>query len=243
MAKQDRPDQPGRRRRWPLVLLAVVVVLGGLGALGWFVFLGGEAPERLTLSDQAGETGTGTAPAPGPGTISGTWKVAPGSVARYRIRETFAGAPSPVEAVGQTEGIVGQAVLQENGDQVTVSTASFEADLLRLESDRDRRDNAIKTRGIESQRFPKATFVLTQPVSAPRSGGTVQAVGDLTLHGVTKRVTIPLQTGVAGQQVELVGSLTFPFADFDMELPSIGGFVSVEDQATLEVKLLLAKQA
>lgn len=239
MAQQDRPDRPGRRR-WPLVLLAVVVVLGGLGALGWFVFLGGDAPERLTLSDRARETGTGTALAPG--TISGTWTVAPGSEARYRIRETFAGAPSPVEAVGRTEGVVGQAVLEENGDQVTVSMASFEADLLRLKSDRDRRDNAIKTRGIESQRFPTATFVLTQPVSAPRGGGTVQAIGDLTLHGVTKRVTIPLQTGLASQQVELVGSLMFPFADFDMEPPSIGGFVSVEDEATLEVKLLLARQ-
>lgn len=54
---------------------------------------------------------------------------------------------------------------------------------------------------------------------------------------------MPLQTRLDGQQVELVGSLTFAFADFIMEPPSIGGFVSVEDQATLEVKLLLAKQA
>lgn len=241
MAKLDTPDEPARRRRWPVVLVAVVVALGGLGAFAWFVFLGGDAPDRLALSDQPGETATGAAPATG--TMDGTWKVAPGSVAGYRIRETFAGAPSPVEAVGRTEGIVGQAVLQEDGDQVTVTRASFEADLLGLKSDRDRRDNAIKTRGIESQRFPKATFVLTQPVTAPRAGGTVQAVGDLTLHGVTKRVTIPLQTRLAGQQVELVGSLTFPFADFDMEPPSIGGFVSVEDEATLEVKLLLTRQA
>ncbi len=242
MAKQDPSGETtaGRRRRWPLVLLAAAVVLVALGVGGWFTFFSSDAPDRLTLSEQPSAT---TAPAAGTGAISGTWKVAPGSVAGYRIRETFAGAPSPVEAVGRTEGIVGQAVLQEAGDQVTVSTASFEADLQGLRSDRDRRDNAIKTRGIETQRFPKATFVLTQPVSAPRTGGTVQAVGDLTLHGQTKRVTMPLQTRLDGQQVELVGSLTFAFADFGMEPPSIGGFVSVEDQATLEVKLLLAKQA
>ena len=242
MAKQDRPGGPaaGRRRRWPLVLLAAVVVLVAAGAGGWFAFFGSDAPERLTLSEQPG--GTPATPAAGTGTISGTWRVAPGSVAGYRIRETFAGTPSPVEAVGRTEAVVGQAVLQESGSQVTVTTASFEADLLALKSDKDRRDNAIKTRGIETQRFPKATFVLTQPVSAPRTGGTVQAVGDLTLHGQTKRVTIPLQTRLAGQQVELVGSLTFAFADFAMEPPSVGGFVSVEDRATLEVKLLLAKQ-
>ncbi len=47
---------------------------------------------------------------------------------------------------------------------------------------------------------------------------------------------------LAGQQIELVGSLKFAFADFAMEPPSIGGFVSVENEATLEIKLLLAKQ-
>ncbi len=239
MSKQDHPDAPAARRRWPLALLAAAVVLVALAAGGWFVFIRGDAPERLALSEQP--TGTPTAPAAAPGALAGTWRVAPGSVAGYRIRETFAGAPSPVEAVGRTEGIVGQVVLQEAGDQVTVSTATFEADLLGLKSDKDRRDNAIKTRGVETQRFPKATFVLTQPISAPRSGGTVQAVGDLTLHGQTKQVTIPLQTRLTGQQVELVGSLRFAFADFAMEAPSVGGFVSVEDQATLELKLLLAK--
>jgi len=222
------------------LLLGLVVVLVAAGVGGWFAFLRSDAPDRLRLSDPP--AGTQTAPAAAIGTIAGTWKVAPGSVAGYRIRETFAGTPSPAEAVGRTEGITGQAVLAEAGDQVTVSEATFEADLLGLKSDRDRRDNAIKTRGIESQRFPKATFVLAQAVSAPRGGGTVQAAGDLTMHGQTRRVTIPLQARLAGPQVELVGSLKLAFADFAMEPPTIGGFVSVEDEATLEVKLLLAKQ-
>lgn len=237
MPEENQSGAPARRR-WPLVLLAAVVLIAAVAAGTWFLVLRTDAPDRLTLSEEQG----GPAAPPATGPVSGTWKVAPGSVAGYRIRETFAGTPSPTEAVGRTEAVVGQAVLQEAGDQVRVTEARFEADLLALKSDRDRRDNAIKTRGIESQRFPKATFVLTQPISAPRSGGTVQAVGDLTLHGQTKQVTIPLQTRLAGQQIELVGSLSFAFADFAMEPPSIGGFVSVEDEATLEVKLLLARQ-
>ena len=239
MASHETPapatTRPGRR--WPLVLLGLVVLLLVAGVAGWFAFLRNESPERLTLSEQPAGTPTTAA-----GTLSGRWTVAPGSVAGYRIRETFAGTPSPVEAVGRTEGITGQAELQESANQVTVRAASFEADLTGLKSDRDRRDNAIKTRGIETQRFPKATFVLAQPVTAPSSGGTVQAVGDLTMHGQTKRVTIPLQARLNGQQIELVGSLTFAFSDFAMEPPSIGGFVSVEDEATLEVRLLLNKQ-
>lgn len=226
---------PRRRRRWPLVLLAGLVLLGGLGFAGWWFFIRDDAPPPVALSN------TPAAPPAAAGTISGTWRVAPGSFARYRVTETLAGLPNPTEAVGRTDGVTGQAVLQEDGERVTVREATFEADLLGLKSDKGQRDNALRTRGIETQKFPKATFVLAQPVTAPRTGGTVQAVGDLTLHGQTKRVTIPLQTQLAGQQIELVGSLKFPFADFGMQRPVVGSVLSIEDQITLEVQLFLAK--
>ncbi|GAA0579759.1 DUF3426 domain-containing protein [Caenispirillum bisanense] len=32
----ESPDEPGEKRRWPLVLAMVVIVVGGLGAGGWF---------------------------------------------------------------------------------------------------------------------------------------------------------------------------------------------------------------
>lgn len=48
-----------------------------------------------------------------------------------------------------------------------------------------------------------------------------EVVGDLTIHGVTKRVTIPLDVQRNGNQVEVVGSLTFPFSDFEMEPPNV----------------------
>ena len=65
--------------------------------------------------------------------------------------------------------------------------------------------------------------------------------GDLTIHGVTKQVTIPLDVQLTGGQGQVVGSLKFPFSDFGMSPPSVGGFVTVESDATLEFKLLLAR--
>ena len=70
---------------------------------------------------------------------------------------------------------------------------------------------------------------------------TVQATGDMTIHGVTKSVTIPLQTQLTGSQIELVGSLTFPMSDFGIDPPTIAGIVDVESDATLEFQLFLAK--
>jgi hypothetical protein len=55
-------------------------------------------------------------------------------------------------------------------------------------------------------------------------------------------VTIPLDTKLSNGKIELVGSLTFPFKDFGMEPPSVGGFVEVKDEATLEVQLFLTKR-
>ena len=46
---------------------------------------------------------------------------------------------------------------------------------------------------------------------------------------------------VAGGKGELVGSLGFPMIDFNITPPSIGGFVTVDPDATLEFKLILEK--
>ena len=69
---------------------------------------------------------------------------------------------------------------------------------------------------------------------------TVQATGDMTIHGVTKPVTIPLQTQVTGSQLELVGSLTFPMSDFGIDPPRSPAS-STSSRRTLEFQLFLAK--
>jgi hypothetical protein len=56
---------------------------------------------------------------------------------------------------------------------------------------------------------------------------------------VTKLVSIPLNVQLSGTHVQVVGSLKFPFSEFGMSPPSIGGFVSVQPDATLEFSLLL----
>ncbi|TAL07928.1 MAG: YceI family protein, partial [Chloroflexota bacterium] len=65
--------------------------------------------------------------------------------------------------------------------------------------------------------------------------------GDLTIHGVTKSVTIQGQARLNGDRIEIVAALTFPFSDFGMTPPSIAGFVQVQDDATLEVLVSLAR--
>jgi polyisoprenoid-binding protein YceI len=181
-----------------------------------------------------------------PESLAGAWTVTEGSVVGYRVREQLGGVTALTDAVGRTSDVTGQATLAAAGDSVQVTAASFTADVTTLKSDNDRRDARIRQMGIESDSYPTAAFTLTAPVDVPAealTGATapVTLTGDLTIHGMTKPVSIPAEARLADGVVEIVGGLTFPFADFGMTPPSVGDFVKVEPDATLEFLLRLAK--
>ena len=178
--------------------------------------------------------------------LAGTWKVTDGSIAGYRVREKLAQLPAKSDAVGRTSDVTGTVTIDGSGSAFTATAADVSVDVTTLVSNSDRRDGQIKRRGLQTDTFPTATFKLTQPATIPAealngSPVTVQARGDMTIHGVTKSVTIPLQTQINGDKVEIVGSLTFPMSDFGIEPPTIAGIVDVESNATLEFQVFLAK--
>ena len=242
----------------PLVIggLFVVVALGGF--LVFQQFLAGDSVPALTLAPTSAPVDSATS---GPGTtppatpvatepasegISGKWTVAGGSLVGYRVRESLGGVSALTDAVGRTEAVVGSAMIEATETGARVLAAAFVADLTQLKSDDSRRDNRLRTRGIESDRFPEATFTLTAPLdvdAAALSGASVDVIlsGDLTIHGITRSVAIAGQARLNGDRIEIVAGLTFPFSDFGMTPPDIAGFVQVEDEATLEVLFSLEK--
>lgn len=225
-----------------IVGLGVLAVMSALafGGVYWFL-LGGSAPRQLTIQPAStASPATSTSASPG----VGTWTVGTGSVAGYRVREQLAGLAAPTVAVGRTSSVTGSFTLTQSADGYAVTAASFTVDVSTLTSDRSMRDRRIHQMGLESDRYPTATFKLTGPIVLPAAASTgqtvhVSATGDLTIHGTTKSVTIPMDAQLNGSQIQVVGSLTFPFSEFNMVPPNIGGFVSVQDNATMEFSLLL----
>jgi polyisoprenoid-binding protein YceI len=237
------------RRFRPWMLAGVVLVpIAALVAV-YLLFFTSDSPDKLTLETPAADTRTttGATGASGdPSVLDGTWTVADGSVAGYRVREKLAALPATSDAVGRTNSVTGSVAVTRSGSDLVADSVSVEVDVSTLESNEDRRDNRIRSSGLETDDFPTATFISTAPVALPEGTETGQAVktevtGDLTLHGVTKRVTIPLDVQLTGGQGQVVGSLQFPFSAFGMTPPSVGGFVTVESDATLEFRLLLAR--
>jgi polyisoprenoid-binding protein YceI len=234
---------PRTRRGWLLSSLAALVVAGGAVYGTFAVVAGGSSPAPLAIGQ-----GTGGQTA-GPATIShiaGTWTVGTGSVAGYRVHEKLAVLPAPSDAVGRTSSITGQATVADSGGTHSVTAASFTVQVNTLTSDRAMRDQRVHTLGLQTDTYPTATFQLAQPIALPdlaKSGQVVKvsATGPLTLHGVTRTVSIPLSLQLSGSSFEVVGSISFPWSEFGMSAPNFGSFVTVDNTATMELDLKFSR--
>jgi polyisoprenoid-binding protein YceI len=253
-----------RRPALLAILIVLLLAIGG-GAAAWVLFLRGDNVAPLSLPSSApgassaanassgpvaGASAAASLPVASAGAIDaaslpGTWSVAADSVVGYRVRERLASLSADSDAVGRTSSITGTATITGSGSALTLSAASFTVDMTTLRSDRQMRDNRLRNDGIQTDQFPTSTFVLSQPVSLPASATSgqfdVTLHGDLTLHGVTKAVDIPAKAQLNGSVIQVLGSLDFPFSDYSINAPNIGGFVAVEDHGTLEFLVNLAK--
>jgi polyisoprenoid-binding protein YceI len=259
--------KPTSSRRGPILAIVLIAILA-VGVAGlWYLFFRPAGPAPVSLGSAAATTpaptraagasdpGT-TAAAPGAtratdgGGIAGTWSIDPSvgsfsdfssSFVGYRVRETLASVGA-TEAVGRTPGVTGSVTI----DGTTISAAEINADLTGLQSDDNRRDGQLRRQALETGTFPTASFRLTSPVdlgSVPAEGTTVSvtATGDLTLHGVTKSVQVPLEARLRGGVVTIAGSLPITFADFSIVPPQSMMVLSVEDHGVMELQLQLTR--
>jgi polyisoprenoid-binding protein YceI len=248
----------GGRAPVRLVVLAVVALalLGGAGGLA-YLFLREAPPPPVG----AGSTAAAPTPSAGPaasvagsaapssaanGGAGTTWTVDTtigsfadfsSSFVGYRVDETLAGNKANT-AVGRTPVVSGSLTL----DRSTVTSVQVVADLTRLVSDDSRRDGQLRNQAIQTSQFPNATFNLTAPIdlgAVPADGSTfdVQAIGELTLHGVTRSVAIPLRAVVAGDVVTVTGSIDIVVADYDVVPPTSFVVLSIEDHGIMELQL------
>src|SRR5437763_8010929 len=226
----------------PRVLVSGVVVLVAAFPITSFTLFNTDSPSKLSLHTKGSTAAIPT------GDLTGTWTVADGSVAGYRVREKLAALPAPSDAVGRTGAITGQVTITGRGGAYSAGNATFTVDVSQLRSEQAKRDNKVRSLGLETGKYPQATFAAAGPISIPDDAlagkpARVQVDGDLMLHGVTRKVSIPLDVQRDGGQIKLVGSYQFHWDDFGMTAPSIPPLVSVTGEPTLEFELHLSKQA
>jgi polyisoprenoid-binding protein YceI len=115
-----------------------------------------------------------------------------------------------------------------------------------LTTDSSSRDRAARGRALNTDEFPEATFELTSPIElgsvpAPEVTVEVAATGDLTIKGVTQSVEFPLEAQLVEGLIVVVGQIQVDLIDFDIEAPTAPIVASVEDNATVELSLILGR--
>lgn len=218
----------GRRARIVvLALLAAVVVLVA-GGYALLALTGDDAPPPPRLE---GRPAAGAATTEG----AGRWHpVAPaGSFVGYRVDERYLGVGVRT-AVGRTSAVTGSVTVA--GDRV--EGADLRADMTTVHSDQARRDDTLRLRAIETDRYPTARFTLAGPVGI--RARAQPASGTLTLHGRRAAIAFTVRgQRLSGGRLELVGSAPIRFASFAIEPPSVAGLVTVRDRGVLEFRLVL----
>ena len=226
------PGRPRRRHwgRWLLGSLAGLLVLV-VAAAGLAIKLA-PAPPPLTLPPATVSTPAGP--------LAGTWTVAAGSVAGFRVRESAAGLGN--DTAGRTRAISGTLVVA--GGRVTRATLHIGLAALRVNG--KVQPQFVTSLGVRT--FPDATFTLTRPVALPAgfsSGRTFHgaAAGRLTLHGVTRPVTVTLSARRDGRTRAAVATITVPFSRWRITGPRGYGFLgSLASKGTAEMLLLLDRR-
>lgn len=261
---------PDVRDRSRLLVIGVVALVAVAGAL-WFL-LGGDEPDAVDASaaldqadaadtptdgaDDAATDDTPTAAADpsatatdAPAGASGTWTVdteavafsfadGTGSFLGFRIDEELSSIGA-TEAVGRTPVVEGELTLAD----ATVTAAVFGGDARALVTDDSRRDDRARAALGDG----RLAFELTAPIeldAPPAPGDTVSAdaTGDLTVNGVTREVTVPLEASLSDSGTLVVtSSFDVSLADHDVEAPSAPIVLGVSDVATVEVQLFLTR--
>jgi polyisoprenoid-binding protein YceI len=227
-----------------------VVVVVGVAFAGWYFFLKSDpeppaAIKETPLQTQAPSETTATSDDPTGDTASsaldGTYTVKPGNsdnFVGYRVTEKLVANVAQSTATGRTDNVTGTLTI----DGTTARDVTVTADLRDLKSDNGFRDGRVRSSGLESDRFPEAKFVLTEPITLPKvpaAGETItaEATGNFTLHGVTKQVTIPIEGRWDGKDVQIVGRLPIVFGDYGITAPTAPAVASVDDHGEMEFQL------
>lgn len=140
------------------------------------------------------------------------------SEARYEVNETFFQDNRLNTAIGRTKGVAGD-ILVDFNDPAKSQIGDIVINVSQLTSDESRRDNFIRNNGLESSRYPEATFKTTAISGLPAQVKTGDVLnftitGDLTVKQTTRPVTWQVQLTVGDKQLSGTAQTAIKMSDF-----------------------------
>jgi len=127
--------------------------------------------------------------------------------------------------------------------ELEIDTKSFIV-LDKKVSDKDRSEifNAMHNEVIESAKFQKITFKSTSVSDLKQTGENGYSFtlnGDLNLHGLTKRIAVPVTATLTPQRIRATGKYTLKQTDYDIKVYSAaGGSVKVKNDVVINFDIV-----
>jgi polyisoprenoid-binding protein YceI len=166
-----------------------------------------------------------------------------------------AALPHYVQAAGSSLGFTfEQAGAQSNGSfkqfattfdydekNLAASKLNVKVQIASLDTQDKDRDGTLNGADLfDSQKFPAATYAAS---SLAKGANGIEAVGKLTIRGVTKDLRVPLTIKPAGTGLDLSGSVTIKRLDFGVGQGEWKSTETVGDTVKLTYKVALNKAA
>jgi len=140
---------------------------------------------------------------------------------------------------GRTNNVTGSIV----ADAANPSAAKVDLaiDLASLDTGIALRNSEMRNRYLQTPRFPNATFksvsVAAPNAIAANQPADIKITGDFTLHGVTKRVTLPVRVVLLpDNRIHITSQFNVHMPDYDIHVPK-NILVTVDDMIPVRLDL------
>jgi polyisoprenoid-binding protein YceI len=108
--------------------------------------------------------------------------------------------------------------------------------------DKQKIRDAMHNEVLESAKYQKITFKSASVSNVKQTGENVFSLvvnGELTLHGVTKRLAVPASVTITPQQLRAVGKYTLKQTDFGIKpYSAAGGAVKVKNEVVVNFNIV-----
>ena len=148
--------------------------------------------------------------------------------------------------VGVTSVVSGEIVVDyDNPDASTVGEITV--DISAFQSDKSRRDNAIRDRWLESSKFPLAVFSPTELRSLPQSYTPgevlhIEVLGDLLVRDVSRATVFAVNVSIEGERLTGKAVARVQMTDFGFKPPSVAGMIEAENDVDITFEFVAISQ-
>jgi len=132
-----------------------------------------------------------------------------------------------------------------DGDPADVATTGhvkLVVDLTTYNSGSDHRDRIILSSALETRLYTTAIFESTRiekvEVVVPGAVGSATVVGNLTLHGTTRQISVPVRLSLSPEGLLTGdGEVTFRYTEFGVKVPRLAFVFPAGDEVTVKFRI------